>query len=928
MEEMVPGQRWISDSEPELGLGILKEVSRRQVVVLFVASEVERRYTRSSAPLTRVQFRVGDAIQDREGHTITVEAVEEDEGMLIYVGGGRAIPELELSDFMSFDSPEERMRLGQWDVPGAFSLRQRVLSLQTRWFRSEARGFLGGRMDLLPHQLSIAATVANRQHPRILLADEPGLGKTIEAGLLLHHFVVTGKAQRVLILLPEPLVHQWFVELLRRFQLVFQIVDQPYCDAFGESQPGENVFFETQRCICSLPWLVSQPSLMAQACQGEWDLILVDEAHHIETDTPTYELVKALSARSWGCFLLTATPEQLGARDHFARLRLLDAERYTDYASFSKQNEQAHQLVALVDWLFAEDELADLDLLDAHLDGLDLEELKGQMLTAREDPEVREEVLEELLDRYGPGRVMFRNTRAQMEGFPTRSAYLVPLEWKGKKEQRLLQVRSVQAKDPRLVWLLSFLQERLVDGAKVLLMGGPQSAVVSLEEHIRDQMSIDTALFHEGMTLIQRDRQAAWFADPEGAQLMLCSRLGGEGRNFQSASHLVLFALPTHPETLEQYIGRLDRIGQGDEIHIHLPYIKGTTQEVWARWFHEGLDALRSPFSGGYQAREAFEEPLDDYVAPAWLEAEQLEELEALIDETRSFGQMLTERLQKGRNRLLEWSSFSHERANSLLGAIESAHDPETLMTIYDLFDHYGVDVERHTDLTWKLIPSPRLDEQFPWLKGDDMMVSFSRDVALHQPTTVLLSLDHPMVFGACELIMSDTYGTCCVGRVADAPGPVMVLEIVFVIECVAPRILNVERFCPPTPLRLAFDHHGKPVSEEELEDILSFEIEPVRPAEWLSHKALFDELVPSLVKESHSLAAPQLAAVIKQAQRRATFQLGGELERLQHLQEVNPAVKQQEVIWAQEELTEVLDVIQQARLRLDSIRLLVGGMD
>jgi ATP-dependent helicase HepA len=101
-----------------------------------------------------------------------------------------------------------------------------TLSSAPRLRQSPVRGYVGGRVDLIPHQMYIAAEMASRLVPRVLLADEVGLGKTIEAGLILHRLHLTGRAERVLILVPEPLIHQWFVELLRRFNLLFSIFDQ------------------------------------------------------------------------------------------------------------------------------------------------------------------------------------------------------------------------------------------------------------------------------------------------------------------------------------------------------------------------------------------------------------------------------------------------------------------------------------------------------------------------------------------------------------------------------------------------------------------------------------------------------------------------------------------------------------------------------
>ena len=100
--------------------------------------------------------------------------------------------------------------------------------------------------------------------------------------------------------------------------------------------------------------------------------------------------------------------------------------------------------------------------------------------------------------------------------------------------------------------------------------------------------------------------------------------MGGEGRNFQVASHLVLIDLPRDPELLEQRIGRLDRIGQRGDVHIHVPYLKGTTEEHVVRWLHEGLNAFAEPVVGGFELLERFGARLDEVT-------------DKVITETRTF---------------------------------------------------------------------------------------------------------------------------------------------------------------------------------------------------------------------------------------------------------------------------------------------------
>ena len=112
--------------------------------------------------------------------------------------------------------------------------------------------------------------------------------------------------------------------------------------------------------------------------------------------------------------------------------------------------------------------------------------------------------------------------------------------------------------------------------------------------------------------MLQRDRNAAWFAEEDGARLLICSEIGSEGRNFQFAHHLVLFDLPLNPELLEQRIGRLDRIGQQEEIHLHVPYLTRSPQEVLCRWYHEGLNAFECNLEGGNELLHQFGRQVHD----------------------------------------------------------------------------------------------------------------------------------------------------------------------------------------------------------------------------------------------------------------------------------------------------------------------------
>ena len=309
MLDFIPGQRWISDTELQMGLGTVLSVDFRTVTVLFGATEEVRTYARQSAPLSRAAFAPGDRVRSHEGWSLEVQSVVERDGLLAYrgvrEGGGETeLREGELDNLMQLNRPADRLFTGQIDPEKWFVLRQRTRLRAAELAATDLHGLIGTRTRLIPHQLYIAHEVAGRYAPRVLLADEVGLGKTIEAGLILHYQLLTERAQRVLIVLPENLQHQWLVEMRRRFNLRFSLFDEARCDAAEESDEGGNPFQSEQLVLCSLNFLAGQPTRFEQALEAGWDLLVVDEAHHLQWSpqgaSHEYRCVEQLAGRTAG----------------------------------------------------------------------------------------------------------------------------------------------------------------------------------------------------------------------------------------------------------------------------------------------------------------------------------------------------------------------------------------------------------------------------------------------------------------------------------------------------------------------------------------------------------------------------------------------------------------------------------------------------
>lgn len=696
------GQRWVSSSEAELGLGLIKENSGRRIEVLFPAVGEQRTYAADNAPLSRVIYPVGDKVSTNEDRFFTITERHEFNDCYVYQGlddDGEevSIHEMDLNSHVQFSQPQDRLFAGQVDKNSQFELRMATLAHQHRLQQSPVFGLSGARVQPLPHQLYIANQVGQRFAPRVLLADEVGLGKTIEAGLILHQQLITGRSSRALIVVPDSLVHQWLVEMLRRFNLQFTIMDEERHAAIVEAEEG-NPFESAQLLLCSLSSLTQNPDIYADALAATWDLMIVDEAHHLQWNeqqaSAEYLAIEGLAAKVNGLLLLTATPEQLGIESHFARLRLLDPDRYHDLAQF-KQEESNYQGVSdLVEQLLADD--AQQKIKDDKNNQQAVTEYLGQamldeLIQTDNFADVQQRAISDLLDHHGTGRILFRNTRDVVSGFPERQlhqyALTAPEALTTAKPESAIEILQAERllgdnwieTDPRVTWLADWLKQHRQD--KVLVICAQAETAQDLETYLRVKHGTRSSVFHEGLSLVNRDRAAAYFADDEdGAQVLICSEIGSEGRNFQFSHHLVLFDLPLNPDLLEQRIGRLDRIGQHHNVNIHVPYFEDTAQQVLLDWYHQGMNAFERVFPAGGTIFQKTEQQLLLCLADAHHETLKHD----LIHATQLITEQTLTKLQQGRDRLLELNSCNLEVANEIVADVEEATESRTLTHYMD----------------------------------------------------------------------------------------------------------------------------------------------------------------------------------------------------------------------------------------------------
>ncbi len=943
MTDFIPGQRWISNTESELGLGLILEVSFKRVTVLFLASDERRIYASDNAPLTRVSFAVGDIIESIDEEEITISRLIHKDGLIIYVGNNAVgeeihLEEIELNHHIQFNKPQDRLFTGQIDPSTWFLLRYETWQRLQQHQQSPVKGLMGGRTSLIPHQLYIAHESANRSAPRIMLADEVGLGKTIEAGLILHHRLLNGLTHRVLIIVPESLLHQWLVEMLRRFNLRFSVFDEARCleelniDGLNDNDTADenhNPFLTEQLILCSQDFFSNYPRRQQQALDAGWDMIIVDEAHHLEWSeqraSPEYQFIEQLSIQTPSLILLTATPEQLGKESHFARLRLLDPDRFYSFSAFVEEERLFEPVANAAKSLLAEQALNKEDqqnlttlLKDDNVNGL-LENLNDPLKSVS----ARQSLINILLDHHGTGRILFRNSRQTVQGFPERERYGYNLS--GQQNDTDLQ------QDPRFNWLVDKLTTSVNSSTtvslrkqKALLICKHAQTAIDLEETLKNRAGIASAVFHEGMSIIERDRAAAYFADEESAaRLLICSEIGSEGRNFQFVHHLILWDLPSNPDLLQQRIGRLDRIGQKHVIQIHIPYLENTQQHSLYSWYDEGLNAFRANNSAAQAVADQLHADLETV-----LQNNKPADIDTLISKTQRLSADIEAQLHNGRDQLLELNSCRKELSDQLIDQLNTyEHEGALWPYMENIFECYGVDTEFHSAECFIIRPSDHMRvSHFPSLSEDGMTITGNRQTALAREELQFLTWEHPLVTGAMDLVLSSETGNAAISVIKhnELKAGQFLLECLFIVECSAPAELQIGRFLPHTPIRILINQHQHDLTESIAHHSLvesgkSFDKQQI--IAFLNNQRL---PITKLLATAELKAKADMQALIDSATNTMLESLAAEIKRLVRLKKVNPTIKTEEIEHLKDMTMLAHENIQAAHLRLDAVRFII----
>jgi ERCC4-related helicase len=334
--------------------------------------------------------------------------------------------------------------------------RQRARYLQHAFEFDSASSIGSARVDPQLHQMLAAYRVTRKSAPRMILADEVGMGKTIEAGLIIKELRARGAIDRVLILAPASLTRQWQSEMLNKFNEDFTIFDGPTVKLL--SQSGANAWMRRKSIVASLQYALNRTRFDA-IFEADWDLIIIDEAHKLNKRTTktsiAYDLVDQIKMESRGLLLLTATPLQLELFQLYSLINLVEPGLFRTFQDYQAVAADLPQMNVLMRDLIIWNQMSSEQRARFLNSNQKLFEELGLPFPAIESIDVSD-YLDSLSQKHPLSEVMVRNRKSQIGILSERRATKVPIQMSQSEkdvylavEQYLRNCLSLAHKDKR-----------------------------------------------------------------------------------------------------------------------------------------------------------------------------------------------------------------------------------------------------------------------------------------------------------------------------------------------------------------------------------------------------------------------------------------------------------------------------------------------
>ncbi len=556
------------------------------------------------------------------------------------------------------DTGAELIEQGSFDSPDHFDLRYLASRLGLSHSEDRFVALGGSRIDIEPYQVKAAYDILNSYDHRYLIGDEVGLGKTIEAAIVIEELIARDRADRILIVTPAPLADQWQMEMQDKFDRDYMVYDRDYVQAKRDAKPNENVWTQDDRIITSIDFAKQDDMLAAlQNLDEEWDIAIFDEAHHLtarrESDgavnkTERYCVGEAVAGNSDGLIFLTGTPHKGKPDQFYFMISLLDPYRFRDEYDITPDGLQDLMIRRLKEEMYNADGTKMFPDKNIKTLGVDLtpeerqlyddvteyirehynlatqadnnvagfamaiyqkrlvssihairESLKNRMETIKAggtDPNDLSPAVQSLLDQYRSDPDLLTETQREKVEEELGGVSVSQDPVKVQNELEIVQNLYRQAKSIDK----DSKGERLREYIDGILDEDPDEKVLVFTEYtdtleyLRDHVLADMDVAQIYGDLNQKQRREQIDKFRNEVNVMVATDAAREGLNLQFAHIMVNYDLPWNPTRIDQRIGRLHRYNQEHTVEIRNLFVNDTRESDILELLMEKIDEIES----------------------------------------------------------------------------------------------------------------------------------------------------------------------------------------------------------------------------------------------------------------------------------------------------------------------------------------------
>ena len=426
--------------------------------------------------------------------------------------------------------------------------------------------------------------VINRLEGRALLADEVGLGKTIEAGLILKHYINEGLIDKFLILVPASLGFQWTDEMVNKFNIK---------DIFFNRKGRGWEYFDYQ--IASLD-KAKRKEHARYLKRIDFDMVIVDEAHKLKNHkTLNWKFVNSLHKKY--CLLLTATPLQNNLRELYNLIAIIHPNLYTDFADFKKRYQIKKHKVGKNKKL--QHDLQEIMIRNNHCQTImDFSDRKIKQITVslnEKEREIYEKVTSYVKKKYrqqqGQQSGILNLLLYQRELCSSFAALKKTLAKKEKKEAEVKEILSLMGAfelSSKLKKTLEIVSE--IEGRAIIFT--EFRATQNYLGYFLEKNGSKPILFNGGFS--SSGKEYVKFLFQKDRDVMISTEAGSQGLNLQFCNTIINYDLPWNPMKLEQRIGRIHRLGQDKDVYIYNLATKNTIEEKILKILYKKIYMLKN----------------------------------------------------------------------------------------------------------------------------------------------------------------------------------------------------------------------------------------------------------------------------------------------------------------------------------------------